>query len=228
MLSLRDLSGQFQTRRNLRHEVLLRHFSVRDDGLVRFSDCHRCFHELLSLVIGHRLCRRERLRRHRNVARLQDFCRRRVIEQDCRYSWRRGRRVCDHKDDTTLHTADGLALDPTAVRYVVVGRESGIPVGTPAVVMDLETGRSYAAVVGDVGPRIGEVSLKLARDLEPASGPRNGIDRPLVYTFFMGARVSASDQEDLLTALAEDGPALIDAAWRDSPFDGIIHLASAR
>jgi|GEM_PF-2799727 len=154
--------------------------------------------------------------------------RRRVIEQDCRYSWRRGRRVCDHKDDTTLHTADGLALDPTAVRYVVVGRESGIPVGTPAVVMDLETGRSYAAVVGDVGPRIGEVSLKLARDLEPASGPRNGIDRPLVYTFFMGARVSASDQEDLLTALAEDGPALIDAAWRDSPFDGIIHLASAR
>jgi hypothetical protein len=159
---------------------------------------------------------------------IRDRARRiRVRGQGCVYDLWNDRLVCDHKDTTSLHTGDGRALDPTVVRYVVVSADSGIPVGTEAVVFDPATGRSFAAVVGDVGPRIGEVSLKLARDLDRRAGPRNGIDRPLVYTFFIGARLRAANQEDLLISLAQDGPELIDAAWRDSPFDEVARLSAA-
>jgi len=132
----------------------------------------------------------------------------RVRGLGCVYDLWRDRLVCAHKDSTSLRTDDGRSLDPTAVRYVVVTRASRIPVGTPAVVLDPATGRSFAAVVGDVGPRVGEVSLRLAHDLDSTAGPRSGIDRPLVYTFFVGARLPAGSQEELLTALAEEGPDL--------------------
>jgi hypothetical protein len=125
-----------------------------------------------------------------------------VVKQDRGWSRRKRRYVDYHSDDTALHTGDGRALDPTAVRYVVVTRASGIPLGARVVVSDPATGSAFDAVVGDRGPRLGEVSLKLARDIDPRAAPNNGISRRLVYTFFPGVRVRAADEGSLLAALA--------------------------
>lgn len=102
---------------------------------------------------------------------------------------------------TSLTTKDGLALDPTVVRYVVVPQSHRHLLGTLVMVLDPKHHKKFYAVVGDIGPRFGEVSLKLAKDIDGRCTPWRGVERNILYKFYPTIKLNLKNQESLLKTL---------------------------
>lgn len=98
---------------------------------------------------------------------------------------------------TSFTTRDGLALDPTEIPYVVVPHRYRALLGCVVLVTNKRNGRSFVAVAGDVGNRFGEVSIKLAKDLDSRTTPYAGIDNAVSYSFFPNFRLAAKNHEGL-------------------------------
>lgn len=105
----------------------------------------------------------------------------------------------------TAYSIDGKYMDPTLVRYVVapVGYK-GVSNGDLALVLDLETGRSVYAIVGDRGPRgkHNEVSLRVAWDLgyEWADGSR-GPKGDFLILYFPNTKITWNSVDELVDFL---------------------------
>lgn len=114
------------------------------------------------------------------------------------------RRDPDRKGGTNLLYADGRALDPTRVPYVVLPGGSRFARLGDLVRVEYQ-GRSALAVAGDIGPRnkFGEGSMALARSLGISpDGVKGGIESGVTYTF-LGRNVgSISGEKQLMSILA--------------------------
>lgn len=98
----------------------------------------------------------------------------------------------DFQPDTSLHHADGTALNADTENYIVV--PPAIIRGVSGVVLGCKARVSYQglavdAVVGDIGPRkkIGEISIALAKALGIPSSPlTGGVDSGVDYHLWPG------------------------------------------
>ncbi|MFA6338743.1 MAG: peptidoglycan-binding protein [Candidatus Paceibacterota bacterium] len=92
----------------------------------------------------------------------------------------------------TSYQPGGKSLNAFKDSYVVVPVGSSIPLGTPTKVIDHTTGKTTLAVVGDRGPRFGEVSVACAKAIgEWQEGKGNAINNPkadVEYVFYLGGK----------------------------------------
>lgn len=105
--------------------------------------------------------------------------------------------------DTTLHHADGTALNAYTERFIVV--PPAIVKGVPGIVMGCQaqvhyraSGSDCSAVVGDLGPskKIGELSVACARKLHMPSNPNVGGEddmRLVLYSLWPGVPAIVDD-----------------------------------
>ncbi|MFI5349876.1 MAG: glycoside hydrolase family 75 protein [Elusimicrobiota bacterium] len=121
------------------------------------------------------------------------------------------RRDPDHLPETSLRYADGSALDPVQIPYVV------LPVGyDEAKIGDLAViryrGRSVLAVVGDRGPEgvIGEASIAAAESLGiDSDGATGGVEDGVTYTVYPGTGLkNPRGQDELLDVIYDQGTEL--------------------
>lgn len=113
------------------------------------------------------------------------------------------------RGDTSLHYANGRALDAQTVPYVVIPiNERRVKLGECVVVS--YRGRSTVAIVGDRGPRFGEASAATARALGiNPSGRSGGVGSGVTYSFLPGSCGRPNGEAELLASLKRDGPTMI-------------------
>lgn len=98
---------------------------------------------------------------------------------------------------TSFKTMDGLPLDPSTVHYVVVPKQYRYLLGCAVIVRNHRNGRTFVAVAGDIGHRFGEVSVRLAKDLDSRTSPWNGIGNAVSYDFVPSIRLRAATDASL-------------------------------